>query len=35
MEETIKSPVGFGNRGTHSSIEKDLPPSQGRLVAAP
>jgi len=34
IEETIKTLVGFGNRSTHSSMEKDLPPGQGILPAA-
>lgn len=34
IEETIKTLVGFGNRSTHSSMEKDLPPGQGITAAA-
>ena len=34
IEETIKTLVGFGNRSTHSSMEKELPPGQGILAAA-
>ena len=34
IEQTLKTLVSFGNRSTHSSMEKDLPPGQGILAAA-
>ena len=34
IEQTLKALVSFGNRSTHSSMEKDLPPGQGITAAA-